>query len=223
MIKSISFDIETIPSQNEWVREYYEEKIGEPEPPKNLKKQETIDKWFAENPKEALVEEAINKAGFSGATNHICCISWSTDGFEIKNAYIKDDVSKEADMLQKFFDDISQCKYGDVFVGHNIIGFDLRVIKQRAMVLGVKIPSIFPTDPKPWDKNVYDTMLKWDSRDFIKMDLIARAFGIQGKGAVDGSMVYPMWQEGKYAEIAEYCDDDVRMTIEVYKHMTFNK
>ena len=223
----VHFDIETIPSQESWVREYYVEKTPIPTPPKTYKKQETIDKWVSENTHEQAVEDSIAKAAFSGASNHICCISWVIDTHdgegEVENSFILDNVKQERDMIEAFFDSISKLQYGAVFAGHNIIGFDIRVIKQRAMVIGIPIPPIFPIDAKPWDKTVYDTMLKWDSRDFIKMDLIAKAFGIDGKGAVDGSMVYPMWKEGKYEEIAMYCNDDVRMGRAVYNHMTFKK
>jgi len=221
----VHFDIETIPSQLPWVREYYTEKTAVPTPPKTLKKQESIDKWLIDNTHEAAIDNACAKAGFSGASNHICCISWAVDTpnseGETKNSFMLGDVSKEGDQIQDLFDDIGKLKYGAVFAGHNIIGFDIRVIKQRAMVLGIKIPNVFPVYAKPWDKNVYDTMLKWDARDFIKMDLIATAFGLDGKGSVDGSMVHPMWKEGKYAEIASYCDDDVRMGREVYNKMVF--
>lgn len=217
----IHFDTETIPSQEEWVRPYFAKNV---KPPKTLKKQSSIDEW-RETKKESAIDDACAKAGFSGASNHICCISWAIDMVgapdqETKSAFISNDVSLEKEIIKNFFADISKVRY-PVFAGHNIIGFDIRVIKQRAMVLGVPIPQNFPVDAKPWDKTVYDTMLKWDARDFIKMDLIATAFGLDGKGSVDGSMVYPMWKEGRHKEIAKYCEDDVRMGREVYNKMTF--
>lgn len=224
----VHFDIETIPSQMGWVKEYYEEKT---EPPKKLKKEESIENWIL-NEKDQAVEDAISKAGFSGATNHIVCISWCiTDDKdnvitspEYKSSFVTENLEPERLAIQSFFDDIKVLNY-PTFAGHNIIGFDLRVIKQRAMVLGVKIPRTFPIDPKPWDKSVYDTMLKWDSSygNMAKMDLVAKAFGIKGKGDIDGSMVYPMWLEGKHKEIKEYCEDDVRMGRELYCAMNFIK
>lgn len=216
-MKKVHFDIETIPSQLEWVREYYSEKVS---PPKTIKKAESIEKLMQEDRPQAI-EDALDKAGFSGASNHIITIAWAVDDSEIKALQIGADISQEKEALKEFFADIEKLPMGACFCGHNIIGFDIKIIKQRAMVLGVKIPRIFPIDAKPWDNCVYDTMLKWDSRDFVKMDLIARAFGIQGKGAVDGSMVYPMWQEGRYDEIKEYCIDDVRMGRAVYEKMAF--
>lgn len=217
----VHFDIETIPSQLPWVREYYTEKTPVPTPPGNIKKQETIDKWMAENKHEDAVEAAISKSCFSGATNHIVAISWAFNDDAVQGQYISA-IEHEHLMLKNFFDAIKDLSM-PIFCGHNIVNFDLRVIKQRAMVLGIEIPHCFPVSAKAWDKNIYDTMLEWDSdrQNMIKMDLLARALGIEGKSGIDGSMVYPMWKEGKFAEIATYCGDDVRMGREIYNKMTF--
>lgn len=211
------FDIETIPSQESWVKEHIEGKV---KPPATIKKPESLEKWMNEN-REAAIQEALDKTSFSGATNHIVTIAWAINDEPVYSVQVDSELSEEPFALQEFFTSIEKLKMGSVFVGHNILGFDINVIKQRAMVLGVKIPRIFPIDAKPWGTEVYDTMLKWDSRNFVGIDLISKAFGIKGKGEVDGSMVYPMWQEGRYAEIAAYCEDDVRMSREVYKRMTF--
>jgi predicted PolB exonuclease-like 3'-5' exonuclease len=45
--------------------------------------------------------------------------------------------------------------------------------------------------------------------------------GIPGKGDMDGSKVWPMFQAGQHKEIASYCMDDVRRTREMHKRMTF--
>lgn len=217
MTKVIHFDIETIPSQHSWVREYYSQAV---KPPGTIKKPESIEKWNAEE-RPAAIEEALNKAGFSGATNHIVTIAWAVDDGPVRALWLENNLENESSIIRDFFADISRLPMGTTFAGHNIIGFDIRVIKQRAMVLGVPIPRMFPIDAKPWSTEVYDTMQKWDSGNYVKIDLIARAFGIQGKGSVDGSMVYPMWKEGRFEEIAEYCQDDVRMGRAVYNKMTF--
>lgn len=213
----VHFDIETIPSQLPWVREYAENIV---KPPATIKKPESIEKWHEESKAEAI-EDFINKMGFSGAANHAITIAWAVDDGEIKSYQVGADIEEEKDIISKWFYDIQNLPMGITFAGHNILGFDIRVIKQRAMVLGLKIPRNFPIEAKPWGNEVYDTMLKWDSRDFVKADLIARAFGIQGKKEVDGSMVYTMWKEGKFEEIAAYCRDDVEMGRAIFNRMTF--
>jgi len=81
MQHTVHFDIETIPSQLPWVREYVEQSV---KPPATIKKPESIAKWQIENKAEAI-EDSINKMGFSGAANHIVTIAWAVDDGEIKS------------------------------------------------------------------------------------------------------------------------------------------
>jgi hypothetical protein len=105
-------------------------------------------------------------------------------------------------------------------VGHNVIAFDIRFIWQRAIVLGVRVPSWFPRDPAPWSGVVFDTMTAFaGARGTIGMDRLSRALGFPGKGDVDGSMVAGMWAAGKYEEIAAYCRSDIERTREIHRRM----
>lgn len=210
----IYLDIETIPSQLPWVKDYIAEKTT---PPGNIKKQETVDAWYAEKHQDAI-EEALLKCSFDGAVNHIICISASAANGEPVSFYQKD-IENEGLLLLDFYTWLqnSSSEFGRVFVGHNVSGFDLKVIRQRSIILGVKPPPGIPFDAKPWEKNPFDTMVQWDSKNMTSLDKIARALGIEAKSDVDGSMVYQMWKEGKHKEIADYCCDDVRMVREVYK------
>ena len=77
-----------------------------------------------------------------------------------------------------------------------------------------------PFDAKPWDEKIYDTMLKWDAKKSISMDKLARVLGIEGKGDIDGSMVWDMYKRGEYQQIADYCADDVNIVQSIYSRMT---
>jgi hypothetical protein len=46
------------------------------------------------------------------------------------------------------------------------------------------------------------------------------AFGLPGKGGVDGSMVAGMVRAGRIDEVAAYCADDVRRVRAIYQRMT---
>lgn len=108
------------------------------------------------------------------------------------------------------------------FVGHNIVGFDLRFILHRSIILGVRPPMIIPFDARPWDDSAYDTMVRWAGvGNRIKLDSLAKALGVQGKGDVDGSMVYDLYAAGEIDKLIDYCGDDVRMTRDVWRRMTF--
>ncbi|NYT81403.1 hypothetical protein H0A70_07860 [Alcaligenaceae bacterium] len=108
------------------------------------------------------------------------------------------------------------------FVGHNHIGFDLRFLLQRSMILGVQPNPDFPVNPNAWDPRVYDTMLEWAGRgNRVRLDDLCRALGLEGKDGIDGSMVYDYWAQGRIDDLLEYCKHDVLITRDVYRRMTF--
>jgi len=223
---NIILDIETLPTTD---AEVIAEISAGIKPPANYSKPETIAKWMEEN-KESALKDAVHKTGFSGLYGSIACICYAFDDGKVFSVDCRDG---EKTMLEHFYSHVFDMagiathtgiiQQPVTFIGHNIIGFDLPFIKHRSIINRVKPPVQFikAFDAKPWGNEVYDTMLKWDSRDFVKADLIARAFGIQGKKEVDGSMVYPMWKEGKFEEIAAYCRDDVEMGRAIFNRMTF--
>src|SRR3546814_4351137 len=70
----------------------------------------------------------------------------------------------EAETLAQAFELIrTNCNINrrPVFIGHNITGFDLRFILQRAVILGVQPPLNIPFGARPWDESVFDTMTQW--------------------------------------------------------------
>jgi hypothetical protein len=217
-MSNLYLDIETIPSQSPAVHALIAEGVT---PPGNISKADTIAAWHADK-KPALVDEAIAKTSFDGALGHICCIGHAW-GDEEPRSHCIATVKTERDFLADFFGIVSK-RIGGLgtvtIVGHNVIAFDIRFIWQRAIVLGVRVPSWFPRDPKPWSGEVFDTMTAFaGSRGTIGMDRLSRALGFPGKGDVDGSMVAAMWAAGKYEEIAAYCRSDIERTREIHRKM----
>jgi len=209
---NLYLDIETIPSQQPWVREYVASMVTHPG---QMKKPENIQKWVEEE-KPSAVEEAMDKCSFDGAMNQIICIGYAVDD-EPAQVLIGDELT----ILKDLFSVAIKCRHQAKYIGHNIVGFDLRVIKQRSIVLGYKPPAAIPFDAKPWDNiRVFDTMTQWDGQNKVRLDKLARAFGIKGK-TTDGSQVYQMWKDGKHQEIADYCKEDVELTRKVYKQMSY--
>lgn len=213
----VYLDIETIPAQTDEAKARVAATV---KPPAAMKKADTIAAWEKEQ-KAAAVEEAIAKTSFSGALGHICCIGWAINGDDA-DAQCIDDPIEEIDLIVAFFDRASR-QIGNgfpVIVGHNVVGFDIRFIWQRAMVLGIKVPNWFPRDPKPWDQSVFDTMTAWaGARDTISMDNLAAALRLPGKGEIDGSMVAGMFAEGRFEEIADYCRGDIHRTRAIHRKM----
>lgn len=210
----VYFDIETIPCQDE---EYRAELARKVTAPATYKKQESIDKWLAEN-RESAADEAMAKTSFDGGRGHVCTIAWAKNdsGIEVRHAKT---IADERNVIADFFAELDPY-HSETLVGHNITGFDLAFLKKRAVCLGIVMPeaSSFPRDPKPWDKSVQDTMSMWaGGTGRISMDNLCKVLGITGKDGFDGSMVAEAWANGEHDKIAEYCKDDIYRTREIHK------
>lgn len=226
-------DIETIPTQDQKEQERAAGTVKAPVrqtefvPPSNYKDQAKIDEWIANKRAaadrefeearagyDAAVRQAIHKTCFDGGLGHIICIGWAVDDDE-PDALVIDRVQDEADLLREFFSQVGKRlpRFGvPTWVGHNWIQFDARMIRQRAIVLGVELPPWFPRDPKPWGNEVHDLQVMWAGpRDHISLDRLARYLGVSGKTeGMDGSQVWDRWMAKRFELIAEYCGDDVR-------------
>lgn len=216
-MSEVYFDTEFIPGQAEWIKDYVSKGV---KPPANYKKQETIDTWYVEKFDDA-VQDALDKTAFNGAMNELICICVALGDDSARKFY--DDT--EENILSEFFCFLENDAdpYGSVFVGHNIVNCDLRIIKQRAIVHGIKPPEclVRAFNSKPWDRSPFDIMHQWDGKDYTKLDLIAKALGLDGKNDIDGSMVYGLWRAGNFDQIADYCADEVENMIRpIYKRMS---
>lgn len=221
----ITIDSETAPSMDPAVHEQIGAAI---KPPGSMKKPETIAAWIAEE-KPAAIHEAILKTALDGTYGHLAVIGAAFNDEE-PVAFWKpgtDPSVHEADILKEFFYWLKQVYQPSrmrlpVFVGHNHVGFDLPFMFKRAVILGIQPPPFIPFHAKPWDAQVHDNMVAWaGTRDYVSQDKVSRVLGGMGKGEIDGSQVWPLIAEGRIAEVAEYCKDDVRDARHNYKRMTF--
>lgn len=209
----IYIDIETIPTQEKDMQAYVLQSI---KAPANYKDPEKIAAYLDE-----AKEKALDECGFEGSTNHIICIGVAIDDHPAVS-FSANNVKDEAKMLRMFYSYlVENCiPHGNKVIGHNIVGYDLKIIKQRSMILGVKPEGIaLPFNAKSWDSEIFDTMLQWDSKNSIKLEKLALALGIKAKKTMAGSDVYGAWKNGLHDMIADYCRNDVELTREVYKKM----
>lgn len=217
---TITLDIETIPGQAPGLRE---ELAAAVKPPGTFKKAESIAAWFAEN-REAEAEQAWLATSLDGGLGQVCVIGYAVDDAPpVALAATDLSAASERDLLMRFFS-TAPITVGGKWVGHNILGFDLRFLWHRAMVHGVQPPFPFPHPERKatYDGTVADTMTMWAGYNGrISLDRLCRILGLPGKGGMDGSKVWPMVRDGRMAEVAAYCAADVQRHRAVYRRMTF--
>lgn len=194
-------------------------------------KDSMLAKWVDKKGAEAAVlaaDEAWRKTSFDGGLGHICVIGFAIDDEPTQELHIRGigNISDELFLLSSFsqvIDEICASRPNERarFIGHNLIEFDLQFLFRRHVVLNVKPSPMIPFNARPWDDSVYDTMQKWGGQRGNSLDKITKACGIEGKGDIDGSMVWPMVEAGKIIEVAEYCKHDVEITRNLFKRMTF--
>lgn len=202
MIK-LFFDIETVPAGEEKhaiIKEIYEKKIED-----GKKAPDTF-------------EEYLSHTTFDGSFGKIICISYA-----INDGATETLSGDEKEILKSFWE---IAKGINLFVGFNVIGFDLRFIYQRSIVLGVR-PSIELNFARYRNFPIYDVMMEWGKWDFgstIGLDTLAKALDIPSSkgGEVEGKNVAQAYKDGRLKEICEYCEKDVEVTRQIYKKMTFS-
>ena len=134
----------------------------------------------------------------------------------------------EGEIIQRFFDGID--RYTPQLVSWNGGGFDLPVMHYRGLMHGVRARRY-------WDQGDDDRDFKWNnylsryhSRHLDLMDLLAlyqpranapldelaQLMGLPGKLGMEGAGVWAAYQEGKLAEIRNYCEADVVNTFLLY-------
>ena len=200
MIK-IFLDIETLPAaqeKEEILKEIHQKRVKDKGERKTL-------------------EEYLESSNFDGSFGRIACIGYAIDDDETK--VLSGD---EKEMLKKFW---QITKDIDLFIGFNVIDFDLKFIYQRSIILGVKPSRELPFN-RYRNSPIYDVMwewTKWSNLGKCSLDKLAKAFGFESSkdGSINGRNVAKAFEQGRIKEIADYCKKDVDLTRKIYKRMIF--
>jgi len=113
----------------------------------------------------------------------------------------------------------------DLFIGWNILDFDLHLLCMRSVIWRVK-PSINLRFQRFRDHPIYDCMWEFEHyRRKLKLDEAAKILGIESSKSdeVDGSKVYDLFLEGRHQEICDYCLKDTELTRAIYYRINFLK
>jgi DNA polymerase elongation subunit (family B) len=196
-MKIIFFDIETVPTD------------------RSLQEHGLLDAQM--QPDEA---ELIKRLSLSALTAKIFCLGYAVEpplGCEAQLLH-----GDEQEIITGFWKLAADC---DLFVGHNILDFDLRFIYQRSVIHQIKPSREIPFD-RFRSEPIFDTMQEWSKwgREHASLDSLTKALGVPSpKENVDGSKVYSYYRDGKLAEICEYCKRDVDSVRQIYRWLTFTK
>jgi DNA polymerase elongation subunit (family B) len=157
------------------------------------------------------------KGALSALTGRIVCICLLIDdGNQIQEVTL---IGNEAGLLRNFWNRVEP---GDVFIGYNLMNFDLLFIRQRSWILGVR-PSRRIDLRRFYTSDLIDLMqlwTNWGSQKYVSLDQVAEVLGCGTKSA-DGAQVAEWWQAGKIEQIAEYCRHDVRLTYLIFLKLIF--
>lgn len=161
-------------------------------------------------------EEFIENTNFDGSFGRICCLSYAIDEGPTQ--------SLSGDERQMLIDFWTVAKSVNLFIGFNIMEFDMRFIYQRSIILGVK-PTQELNFARYRNSPIYDVMKEWAkwSNTNISLHALAKAMGVKSskEGDIEGKDVAQAYLDGRLPEICMYCEADVEVTRKLYKRMIF--
>lgn len=202
-MKTLFLDIETLPADPK----LWEKVAADKELRYQLRKKKPFDK-----------EEAYKLTSLDGSYGQIFCIGYLKDP-DMKSAEVLKGTEKK--ILEDFWKLVTDV---GLFVGHNLMDFDLPFIYKRSIIHKVK-PSVNLNFARYRSSPIFDTMKEWEKWNImsrISMDELAKVLGLpSSKTYMDGSQVYEYWQKGKAQEIYEYCKADVEVNKKIYDRMMF--
>jgi len=113
----------------------------------------------------------------------------------------------------------------DVFVGHNVMDFDVNFLRQRSWILGIQ-PSRTIDTRKYYTADVIDTLQLWTNWTGNKKGVTLDALGSVlacGRKTGDGTNVAQWWAEHDIESIKKYCGEDVRIAYLVFCRLTYQE
>ncbi|MFQ5356191.1 MAG: 3'-5' exonuclease [Mariprofundaceae bacterium] len=132
--------------------------------------------------------------------------------------------SSERDLLEGFFGLIE--KRAPRLISYNGRGFDIPVLKSRAMVHAISCPRWFSEGDK-WNNydsryaskyhvDLIEALSDYGASARCSMDEIATVLGLPGKLDTSGSDVRSLFEAGDIGAIRNYCETDVLTTTLIY-------
>ncbi len=212
MSKIIGFDIETIPQKtmSRAQQEWFDGRLAR-----------DIKSGGAENENDDERAERKRKImGTSPFLGEIVCISL---GEILVNGDINTQsfIGPEDELLAEFWETMRKVTSA-TFVSFNGLGFDVPFISLRSLQHGVKPTNLDFLNTRKFSKYPHFDIMKWMADwgyPSPTLDLACDLTGVDTSktGAIKAKDVAKAFDDGRITEIAEYCENDVIATLEVYK------
>jgi predicted PolB exonuclease-like 3'-5' exonuclease len=137
----------------------------------------------------------------------------------------------EQALIQGFFSYLERLR--PRLVSFNGRGFDLSVLKYRAMVHGISARFLYSDGDKwnsytsrysqDWHCDLLEVLSDYGGSARIKLNEVCSVMGFPGKFGVDGSKVTEMIENGQAQEVRDYCETDVLNTYLVYLRLMHHR
>jgi hypothetical protein len=227
--RRISIDIETLPTRNESILQRLTSAARNKRPPKAssnaLKMEWDTSELVGERIQEAIDETAVNPFL---AEPVLVCLKADDNGIEVFQLQVHDGDHMKG--LANRLAEIADTK--TIWIGHNLIGFDLPVLFNSFIRYRNEIPQAFPHCIRfgKWIGRIFDTMQRAPGKTpFVGMETLCEAYDIELPEIMwdgiplDGSRVKEAWAtKAGRAAVIEYCKTDVLVTEQLYLAMTSN-
>ena len=208
--KIIAFDIETGGLPPERIREIAPEFRDEDVKIGNLGLEKGIEKIASArvNHYDRIEREAALNAEYG----KILAIGWTDVGLEEIIL-----TGAEDEILLKFWNRIDKAlaagRFKELWVGHNIGGFDLPFLFRRSVIVGLTPPMGILKSGRYWADIFVDTMLIFAAGEYrktISLDRFCKACGLPGKNG-SGEHFAELLEEDK-AKALDYLRNDLEIT-----------
>lgn len=173
------------------------------------------------SPEEIFVNKAALVAEFSKII--VASFSFITPKNDIHTQTIAEDDERE--LLLQVRDLLRKVEKLDFYLcGHNIKFFDIPTLGKRFLSHRILPPKILPSyETKPWEIKAVDTKEVWqfgNNFGISSLDLMCVSMGVDSPktGEVSGNLVHDTyWNANGLTPIADYCEKDVSVLVELMK------
>jgi 3'-5' exonuclease len=166
------------------------------------------------------LDPSVEKGALDAMSGRVVCIGMLIDDGQIVTEITLAN-EDERRLITEFWRIVAP---SDVLVGHNVLDFDLRFLRQRSWILGIE-PSRKVDIRKYYSRDVIDTLqlwTNWGNKKGVTLDALGLSLSCGGK-AGSGANVARWWGERDIESIKSYCQEDVRLAYRVFCRLTYRE